>query len=400
VGRVPVSVSVLVDTVGAFIVGPAVLAVGAADGALAGLTFAVKDLFDVEGQPTGAGNPDWLADFGSAASATAPAVQRLIDAGATLVGKTHTDELAYSIAGTNGHYGTPVNVNAPGRIPGGSSSGSAAAVAAGLVDAALGTDTGGSVRVPASYCGIFGLRPSWGRVPAAGVIPLSPSFDTVGVFARHPRLLRDMATALFGGDVRTSAPVEALVVAPDVWTLADADASSALRRALDGFDLPLVEEDLLDADDSFDQWMAAFRTMQSYEAWGSHGAWITSRRPTFAPDVAERFEAASRVTPAEVDAARVVRRRAAERLRSLLGDRRVLAIPSTCGPAPTAAGAGAVRARTLRLTCIAGHAGAPVVSVPLAAVDGLPLGLSLVGTPGQDEQVLDLAVALAEAVHP
>ena len=157
---------------------------GAAAGPLAGLTCAIKDLFDIAGYVTGGGNPDWHASH-EAARRTAPVVQKLLDAGATIVGKTHTDELSRGIFGENAHYGTPINPKAPGRVPGGSSSGSAAAVAGQLVDFALGTDTGGSVRVPASFCGIYGLRPSHGRLPFEGVLPQAPSFDTIGWFARR-----------------------------------------------------------------------------------------------------------------------------------------------------------------------------------------------------------------------
>ena len=157
---------------------------GAPGRPLSGLAFAAKDLFDIAGHVTGAGNPDWLA-LHSPASRTAPVVQALVDAGADMVGKTHTDELSRGILGENAHYGTPTNPNAPGRVPGGSSSGSAAAVAGGLVEFAIGTDTGGSVRIPASFCGIFGIRPSHGRLSLAGVVGQAPSFDTVGWFARE-----------------------------------------------------------------------------------------------------------------------------------------------------------------------------------------------------------------------
>ena len=132
-------------------------------GALSGLTFAAKDIIDVEGHITGCGNPDWLRTHEKALR-TAPCIRRLIEAGATLVGKTVTEELATGLTGENIHYGAPINVNAPGRVSGGSSSGSAAAVAAGLVDFSLGSDTGGSVRAPASFCGIYGVRPTHGRV--------------------------------------------------------------------------------------------------------------------------------------------------------------------------------------------------------------------------------------------
>jgi amidase len=168
---------------------------GSGSGPLTGLTFAAKDVFDIAGHRTGNGNPVWLETH-PPAERTASAVQRLLDAGARMVGKTHTDDMAYSLNGENVHYGTPVNPVAPGRIPGGSSSGSVAAVAGGLVDFALGTDCGGSVRLPASYCGVYGLRPTHGLVPADGVVPLAPSFDTVGWFARDAALMRRIGEVL------------------------------------------------------------------------------------------------------------------------------------------------------------------------------------------------------------
>ena len=388
------------DTVGAFIAGPELMMTGAGAGPLAGLTFAVKDLFDVEGRRTGGGNPDWLAQA-EPATATAAAVLLMLDAGATLVGKTHTDELAYSIAGTNVHYGTPVNVNAPDRIPGGSSSGSAAAVAAGIVDVALGTDTGGSIRVPASYCGIFGLRPSWGRVPENGLLPLSYSYDTVGPFARDPALLAEVAAVLFGGGVARTPPerTDTLVIAEDAWALAEPATSVALRAVVERSGLAVETVDLAGASGGLDTWLRAFRAIQGSEGWAVHGGWISSRRPSLGPGVAERFAAGSRVTAEDLDAAAPVRRVATERLRAVLdGGHRVLVLPSTSGPAPLVAEASArradIRERTLRLTCIAGHAGAPVVSAPLTQVDGLPVGLSLVGLPWHDEQVLALAATL------
>ena len=171
------------DPLGAFCLENHAALRGASEGPLAGLTFAAKDVFDIAGSRTGFGNPAWLESHPPATS-TAPAVQLLLDAGADMVGKTVTDEITYSLSGQNAHYGTPLNSAAPGRIPGGSSSGSASAVAGGLVDFALGTDCGGSVRLPASYCGILGIRPSHGRISLEGVAPFTWSFDVAGWFAR------------------------------------------------------------------------------------------------------------------------------------------------------------------------------------------------------------------------
>ena len=218
------------DPLGAFCAGEVSLA-GAPAGPLAGLTFAAKDLFDIAGHVTGAGNPDWLASH-APAPRTAPVVQRLVDAGASMAGKTHTDELSRGIFGENAHYGTPVNPKAPDRVPGGSSSGSAAAVAGGLVDFALGTDTGGSVRVPASFCGLYGIRPTHGRLPFDGVIPQAPSFDTIGWFAREPALLARIATVLLGIEPARTLP-HRLVVAEDAFAVAEPATREALKPAVD-----------------------------------------------------------------------------------------------------------------------------------------------------------------------
>ncbi len=207
------------DTVGAFLPDGLFDLEGAGEGPLKGLTFAAKDILDVAGRVTGCGNPDWAASH-------APVVEALLAAGANLAGKTITDELAYSLNGQNFHYGTPANTNAPGRIPGGSSCGSAAATAAGLVDLALGSDTGGSVRIPASYCGLFGLRPSHGLVSLDGVMALAPSFDTLGWLAPNAALLKAVGEVLLP-DGPGTAPAS-LSIAEDAFALMDEDARARL----------------------------------------------------------------------------------------------------------------------------------------------------------------------------
>ena len=193
------------DPAHAFMPYPPVPVPHAPTGTLEGMTFAAKDLFDVEGYPTGCGSPHLLALSGIK-TRTAPIVQKLLDSGARLVGKTITDELAFSMSGKNAHFGTPVNGGAPDRIPGGSSSGSAAAVSNGLCDFALGTDTGGSVRAPANHCGLFGIRPTHGRVSLEACHDLSPSFDTCGFFTRDGRPFRASAR-LCSGRIRRLCPI-------------------------------------------------------------------------------------------------------------------------------------------------------------------------------------------------
>jgi len=405
-----------IDPLGAFMIGPGQLAAGRAGGPLAGVRFAVKDLFDVAGARTGAGNPDWLADA-PVAAAHAPAVEALLAAGADLWGKTVTDELAFSLSGTNVHYGTPLNSRAPGRIPGGSSSGSASAVAGGAVQLALGTDTGGSVRVPASYCGVFGLRPTHGTIDASGVVALAPSFDTVGLLAVDGRVLAAGWRALRAGAATHALAAPAgpralrrLVLATDLLDLVDPATREAVVTAATGLARQLgmaVSEARLGSQDGslvassqgrsgeLARWRDAFRAIQLVEAWQAHGAWVTERRPAFGPGVAARFEAAAGASPEQAQRARVVRAEVRRRLAQFLGDDAVLVQPAASGPAPpfdiAPAAKEDLRGRSLTLTAPAGMAGAPVLSLPLAEVDGLPVGVALVGLPGDDDALVEIA---------
>src|SRR6478735_5872506 len=215
----------MTDDIGAFVPGPRVRVEGRSGGPLAGLTFAAKDLFDVAGVPTGGGNHDWPKGR-PVPTRHAWAVQTLLDAGAALVGKTITDEVSLGILGENAFDGTPVNVQAPDRVPGGSSSGSAAAVAAGLCDTALGTDTGGSVRVPASFCGLYGIRPTHGRLNLDGMLPQAPSSDTTGWFARDAGTFARVSSVLLGEAIPTVLP-RRLIVAVDAFAFADPEGGAA-----------------------------------------------------------------------------------------------------------------------------------------------------------------------------
>src|SRR6266550_446595 len=168
-------------------------------GSLDGLCFAVKDVIDVAGCKTGCGNPTWR-DSHPTAVAHAVCVEQLLRAGASCVGKAICDELAFSLLGENYFDGTPLNPRAPDRVPGGSSSGSASAVACGLVDFALGTDTAGSARIPASNCGIWGFRPSLHRISESGILPFAPSSSTVGVFANNLTVMKKVMSVLLASD--------------------------------------------------------------------------------------------------------------------------------------------------------------------------------------------------------
>lgn len=385
------------DPVGAFCAHGHVDRKGAADGPLAGLRFGVKDLFDVSGLPTGAGSPDWLATHG-VPTADAEVVARLLAAGAHLVGKTNTDEMAWSLAGQNAHYGTPINSAAPDRIPGGSSSGSAAATAAGLVDFAIGSDTGGSVRLPASFCGLYGIRPTWGRISIAGAVPLAPSYDTVGWFARDPTLFARIGGVLLG-EAPAMPPLRRVLVATDLFDLTGDAVGQALADGVARMGaLVGTPEDVVVAGGALADWREAFRLIQSAEAWAAHGAWITRTRPSFGPGVGDRFAAAAVLDPAEVERARDLRETVRQQMTALVAPGTVLLLPSAPCVAPRRDADGgtldALRATALQLLCPAGHAGLPQMSLPLGAIDGLPIGLSLMGAAGSDEQLLEIAARL------
>ncbi len=384
----------MLDPLGAFCPHGGIEIPGLAHGPLSGLTFAAKDLFDVKGYVTGAGNPDWLRTH-SAAEETADAVRSLLEAGADLAGKTVTDELAYSLNGQNIHYGTPVNSVAPERIPGGSSSGSASAVAGGLVDFAIGTDTSGSVRIPASYCGLFGIRPTHGRVSLRGVVPLAPGFDTVGWFARDAALLRRVGAVLLGNGLPAVMP-DRLLIADDAFALASntcraglqAGASRIAERATSVRHIELCGP-------SIEKWLEVHNAVKDYESWQSNGSWIQAVKPKLGPDIERRFLIASKITADRRDRAQEERIGIRSRMVALLQGGTILCLPTAPGPAPLKStppeALEDLRHRTLLLTCIAGLAGLPQITLPLGRCEGCPVGISLIAAPGKDEDLLAFA---------
>lgn len=355
------------------------------DGPLSGETVAVKDVYAVAGQRIGAGNPGWLQQAEPEPD-HATAVALLLDAGASVKGIARTDELAYSLTGDNAHYGAPPNPAAPHRIPGGSSSGPATAVALGHASIGLGTDTAGSIRVPAAYQGLYGIRTTHGAVDRTGLLPLAPGFDSIGWLTRSAFLLRAVGDVLLpeGSPGGTTD-----LVSPGLLSLAEPDVAEAVRGWLPrDTALESWRPDLAG-------WLAAFQTWQAFQAWDVHGAWLETRLDTLGADVRGRFERARGVTTAEADAARRVTEEARDQIRAWVGDR-VVVVPSASSVAPPAADAQAARDATLRLTCLAGLGGLPAVSLPVRTAAGLPAGVSLLAAPGRDRDLLELAVELGE----
>jgi amidase len=389
------------DTAGAFCPHGRFGLQGATSGPLAGLTFGVKDFIDIEGHVTGAGNPRWLETH-APATATAPCVTTLLAAGATMIGKTISDELAYSLNGDNFHYGTPLNAAAPDRVPGGSSNGSASAVSAKLCDFSLGTDSGGSVRIPASYCGLYGIRTTFGLLALDGIVPFQPTFDVLGWFARDARLFAEIGRVLLPA-APDRPPLKRLMSSLDAEAETDANTLARLAPAVAAVTAHFGGAQAVKVSpDGLEKWRVQFRLVSAAEVWSVNGAWIEQTKPVFGPAIAERFAFAREASTMDMPALKADRAATAARLREVVGDDGILCLPTAPGPAPLRTATGdaveAFRQRAQRLTCIAGLSGLPQISIPVATVDGAPVGLSLIAPPGRDLDLLAFAVALEPLV--
>ncbi len=391
----------MIDSLGAFVPGVDVRLSGRPGGPLDGLAFAAKDLFDVRGFITGCGNPDWAATH-AVAERSAAAVELLLSAGASLVGKTITDEISLGLLGINRFYGTPVNPRAPDRVPGGSSSGSASAVAGGACDIALGTDSGGSVRVPASFCGLFGLRPTLGRIDARGMMVQSPTFDTVGYFARDAATFAKVGAVLLDEPILPTVPEE-IIVATDAFAIADEVVRDALSPVVEQCrKITQVRQGSLAGGDLLD-WARWQRVLQRHEFRATFREWIDRVNPRFSFEVAGALADDGQAVAETIDSANRFRSEAKARIDALLDGRRMLCIPTSPilpikrGPRLSAMRS-AVR-KIVDLTGIAGLTGLPQVNIPAASASGIPVGISLIGWRGGDSALVGAACVLADAVH-
>jgi amidase len=322
----------------------------------------------------------------------------LLDAGATLIGKTITDEISLGILGENAFDGTPLNPKAPDRVPGGSSSGSASAVASDLCDTALGTDTGGSVRVPASFCGLYGIRPTHGRLPLDGMLPQAPSSDTTGWFARDSATFARVSQVMLGEGLPRELP-KRLIIATDAFGFVDGDVQAALKPMVSRLTRligPAREVSM--APQGLSVWARAQRTLQPAEAWETFRPWIEAANPRMAFVVARNLIAGSQISAADRAWAGLMRREARARLTHLLEDGTILCLPTTPFPAPAKGQAiSALDSVRDRITCLAAHGGltgVPQVSIPGATVNGLPVGLSIIGAHGQDAMLVAVVNAM------
>ena len=391
------------DTAHAFLPYPDAQVPHAGAGLLAGLSFGVKDLFDVAGYPTGGGQPLLLAMSGIKKN-TAPAVQMLLDAGARFVGKTVTDELASSMHGDNAHFGAPINGAAPSRNAGGSSSGSASAVSNHLCDFALGSDTGGSVRAPANHCGLYGIRPTLGRISLEGVLELAPSLDTCGYFARDMETFARVSAVLLGDDPLPISTKIQLLKPLDMWGMLGEDVVAAHADSLVRIEAVLGKATPTQVFmDEPEHLTMCFRHLMGHEAWKVYGEFIERYCPPLGPGVAQRFDMSKAVTIEQYAAAGMLRERFKKHLADLLGTNGVMVIPTAADIAPLKSDSVEMmddyRNRSIKMLCLAGLSGFPQISMPLGQRLGAPLGISLLGPAGSDMQLVRLAQQIADASH-
>ena len=368
---------------------------------LSGLRVAVKDLFDIEGVATSAGNPDWLTSHPIPTS-TSSSIEKLLQNGARVIGKSLTDELAYSLNGTNVHYGTPINHSSPSRIPGGSTSGSAVAVSSGVADVGLGTDTGGSIRVPASYNGLFGLRPTHGVIAMDNMVPLAPSFDTVGWLTKNIENLSKVAEVLLPSEVRNQSlqPNRLVVLKPEIAgkTIWHSDIDAWIESNVSKFDS--IEQVVLDSK-FYRSASEAFRILQGFEIWQTHGQWIEMEQPSFSPDIQARFEWCKTLTDRDVKKAQEVQQEVIKKLNSILPDESyVMLLPTTPGAAPLLNSSrefmDEYRIQLMGLTALAGLCGRPQLHLPVLTDQASPWGISLLGAKHGDLGIIELAKKLID----
>ncbi|KAM0016287.1 putative amidase [Helianthus debilis subsp. tardiflorus] len=389
---------------------------------LSGLTFAINDVFDVKEYVSGFGNPDWKQTH-EEAGRTAVAVTTLLKNGATCVGNAVMDELSFGITGENLHYGTPTNPAMPSCIPGGSCSGSAVAVAAKLVDFAIGTDTVGGVRIPASFCGVLGFRPSHGSVSTIGVLPNSQSLDTVGIFARDPFLLNRVGHALLQLNQVEPRRTRHIIVADDLFQLSKVPQQktvyiiSKVTEKLSGYhspkhmnigqyilsNVPSLKYFLQNGANSLKALSSAMLSLQRYEFKTNHEEWINTVKPRLGSDVSDSVHATITATHENIEAYYMVRTEMRAALRSLLKDDGVIAVP-TVADTPLKLNSNKALLSEFHhwafpLLSIASMSGCCQITVPLGKHEDHPIGVSFIANYGSDKFLLDTVLDMYESLQ-
>lgn len=404
----------------------------AAKQTLAGLTFAINDIFELEDYVTGFGNPDWARTH-VAAEKTAVTVTALLKNGAVCVGQTVMGELGFGVSGENMHYGTPINPEMPAHVPGGSSSGSAVAVAAGLVDFALGTDTIGCIRIPAAFCGLLSYRPSHGAVSTIGVLPNSQSLDTVGWLARDPSILLRVGHTLLKLNTVEPRRARRLIFADDLFQLSKVPKQKAevvINKAIENLSRYQPQQHInfgqhislnvpslkgfLDQSTNMQNGISnlkalssAMVSLQRHEFKTNHEDWVKSVEPKLAHDVSDNLLTAINTTHENIKALYDIRKELRACMQILLKDDGILVIPTVADP-PSKLNSkkrDTVEShnRALILSSIASMSGCCQVTIPLGKNDGCPISVSFITFHGGDkfllDTVLDMYSSLKEQIN-
>lgn len=370
-------------------------------GPLNNLTFAVKDNIDVAGYKTSYGSQSWF-DAHLPAMNHALCVEQLLNAGARCLGKTISDELTYSLAGENYFYGTPINPKAPERIPGGSSSGSASAVACGLVDFAIGTDCGGSTRVPASFCGILGMRPTTFRISESGILPFSPSVSTVGIFANEINVLEKVMHVLLRSTQEPTSPVKHIYLLEDAFAIADEEINEVLQDKIAYLKkVPNITVSSIKFSEIIDEEMSlyscnekALRVLQSVEIWNAIGSWILCSNPEMDPQIRRVLEGVKELDRSQLNEALYLCERIFTKIYQFTKPGDLFCFPTAPCLPPYRGELEDVEKgkyfyhRAMAITSFAGAGRLPEISIPVANIGNIPVGLSLAASHGQDEFLL------------
>ena len=369
-------------------------------GELSGKSFVFKDLFDVKGYVTGAGNPAWLSSHDKATHSS-PLINALLVHGATCVGRVQTDELAYSLNGQNIHYGTPLNPIATDCLPGGSSSGSAVAVARGDADFSIGTDTGGSVRVPASYCGLFGLRPTLGKLDLQHCFELSKSFDTAGIFSRDLTLMGNLFSVLTGSPINACG-AKKLYIDNSLLEQISAERLRALERYCKNAKITLLTSDIIaQSGHSLESLSLLFRTIQGFEIIELHDQWLQQHGHTLDTAIMERVIWARTISESQYQQAKQQQQRFKLYLDAAFKQLDGLWIlPTTPSGAPKLTLSGEplalYRSQLMGLTSIAGLSGFPQLHLPMQGLAEGPCGFSVMATENSEAELIATGLCLSQ----
>ena len=360
------------------------------NGNLKNLKFVLKDMCDVKNIKTSCGNPDFYKAC-EPAKKHAEFLSNILSEGAILEGITICDEFFYSVIGENSHYGTPKNLNAPNCVPGGSSSGSAAALTTDLFDFSIGSDTGGSVRVPASFCGLLGIRPTHGRIKSNGVYPMAPSFDTIGWFSNNIKTFQKIGEVLLDKNENENITFNQFVIAEDLLELVDTDIKNQFNSYYKELH-PNIKHIRL-SKFSKSEIADNFRILQAGEIKEHVIPWIEKNKPKISLEINSRIEMASKISPLEIDAAKTFRQEIISEINNSLPEGDIAIFPTTPFSAPKCGQSdqdlGSDRKKIMEMTSIAGMTSRPQISIPKFKGKTGPVGISILGWQNSDEILLN-----------